>query len=135
MTTMHLPSTLVKCLYLFFDLPAIPPAEKGSSVESSPQNTNRLENVNVTPPRKLGEINLRQFQTPEASSPKYSQFHQGSRVRHASTLKGSPHQQNNPQDSHSLLEHSNSSLAEKRLILHKNFVQVCLSNDPIRIVK
>ena len=42
MTSASLPSTLVKCLYLFFDLPPIPPEDKEKTEEEFTEKERRI---------------------------------------------------------------------------------------------
>ncbi|XP_039272900.2 WD repeat and FYVE domain-containing protein 3-like [Styela clava] len=123
MTTMHLPSTLVKCLYLFFDLPPISLVVEGPNPsEGSLHNAGHNADPNTTPKKSDNATNRLQNQTPVAASPKYTKFQQGSRVRVASALQKQTLARKES-GKQALMEHAKSSTSIKRMELQKVFVQ------------
>lgn len=116
MTSAHLPSTLVRCLYLFFDLPTV--SDSTPSADAIPQLPGANEEQAHS--RSQTSANLEPAVT---SPPRYS-FLQGPKAR-STTERPTPVGKKSGSDY--LMAFANTSVAEKRNQLQKVFVRVSVS--------
>lgn len=113
MTSVHLPSTLVRCLYLFFDLPTVP--DSAPPVGSIPKLLSAAKDQVHSSPQTSTDPE------PGAPSPsKYSFFPQGLKGR--STTERLPRTEKKSGSDY-LMEFANASVAARRSQLQKVFVR------------